>query len=145
MDSEDRVPNTRDLKLGGRFMGLFIGENGSGKTIAEASFYEAGPIKIYDFDGRMRPVKFMYPQADIEYTTVGAVKVPSAGIIDYKQFCREFENLQDDCPWATVCIDSFTSMLVTAITYQLSDSIAEEKRKGVGCSHGNGIQTSRLR
>lgn len=126
------MPNTKDLKLGGRFMGLFIGENGSGKTIAEASWYEAGPIKIFDFDGRMKPIKLMYPQADIEFVTVGPMKVPSMGIIDYKQFCQQFEDLQDDCPWATVCVDSFTSLSATSITYQLSDSIAENKRAAVG-------------
>lgn len=134
------MPNTRDLALGGRFMGMFIGENGCGKTIAEASWYEAGPIKIYDFDGRMRPVKFMYPQANIEYTTVGAVRNRDAGIIDYKDFCREFENLQDDCPWETVCIDSFTSMSVTAITYQLSDSIPESTREKVGRRTATGFK-----
>jgi len=98
-------------------MAMFMGGNGDGKSVAAASF--PGPIKFFDFDGRMKPIKLFYPNLDVQYVTVGPKAIPAKGIIDFLQFCVEFENLQDRCPWATVVIDSFTNLSNTAITYQL--------------------------
>jgi AAA domain-containing protein len=111
------VPSTRDIDLGERIMALFIGGNGEGKSVAAASFPK--PIRFWDFDGRMKPIKLFYPNDDISYVTVGPKAIPSKGIIDFLQFCKEFEDLQDRCPWATGVIDSFTNLSNTAITYQL--------------------------
>jgi len=111
------MPSTRDLDLGDRIMAMFVGPNGEGKSVAAASF--PGPIKFYDFDGRMKPIKLFYPNLDVQYVTVGAKANGAKGIIDFMQFCQEFEDLQDKCPWNTVVIDSFTNLSNTAITYQL--------------------------
>ena len=111
------MPSTKDIDLGHRIMAMFMGGNGDGKSVAAASF--PGPIKFYDFDGRMKPIKLFYPNLDVQYVTVGPKAIPAKGIIDFLQFCIEFENLQDRCPWATVVIDSFTNLSNTAITYQL--------------------------
>lgn len=46
------MPSALDLTPEKRFMGLFIGPSGHGKTCAEASFPK--PIKFLDFDGRIR-------------------------------------------------------------------------------------------
>jgi hypothetical protein len=98
-------------------MALFMGPNGDGTSVAAGSF--PAPIKFYDFDGRMKPLKLFYPNADIQYVTVGPKAIPAKGIIDFLDFCKEFEDLQDRCPWNTVVIDSFTNLSNTAITYQL--------------------------
>lgn len=111
------MPSTKDIDLGDRIMALFMGGNGEGKSVAAASFPR--PIKFYDFDGRMKPIKLFYPNDDIQYVTVGPKSVPAKRIISYLDFCKEFEDLQDRCPWATVVIDSFTNMSNTAVTYQL--------------------------
>lgn len=46
------MPKISDLSPEKRFMGLFIGRSGSGKTVAEGSFPK--PIEFWDFDGRIR-------------------------------------------------------------------------------------------
>lgn len=109
--------NTKDITLDGRIMALFVGPNGDGKSVAAASF--PGPIKFWDFDGRMKPIKLFYPSLDVDYTTVGSKSNQRLGIIDFYDFCKEFEALQDRCPWATVVVDSFTNLSNTSVTYQL--------------------------
>jgi hypothetical protein len=46
------MPKASDLTPETRFVGLFVGQSGSGKTVAAASF--PSPIHINDFDGRIR-------------------------------------------------------------------------------------------
>lgn len=48
------MPKATDLSPEHRFMGLFVGPSGSGKTCAECSF--PGPVKVLDFDGRIRGI-----------------------------------------------------------------------------------------
>lgn len=102
--------------MGDRFMALFVGPNGSGKSCAAASW--PGPIKFFDTDGRMAPIKLMYPlREDIEYDTYGPKR--QGNIKSYVDLCEEIEALQDNCPWATVVMDGITSLSNTSITYQL--------------------------
>jgi hypothetical protein len=115
------VAHTHNIKLGGRFTGLFVGGQGTGKTIALASF--PGPIMVYDFDGRMTPVKRFFPnRRDIEYKVVSAYDAPPGrpDVINFRQFCEEFEFLQSRCDYATVAIDSITSYTATVVRYQLN-------------------------
>lgn len=46
------MPSAKDLSPDNRFVGLFVGRSGSGKTVAAASFPK--PLHINDFDGRIR-------------------------------------------------------------------------------------------
>lgn len=46
------IPKASELTTDTRFVGLFVGDSGSGKTVAEASF--PGPVHFNDFDGRIR-------------------------------------------------------------------------------------------
>lgn len=122
------MPFTYQIKPGGIFRGLFVGGQGSGKTVAAASF--PGPVLFFDFDGRMAPVKRFYPQRrDIEYYTVG-VDVPPGrtDVIDYKEFQSRFEMLQNRCDWKTIVVDSITSLTLTVIRYQLNKKGVRGKR-----------------
>ena len=122
------MPKTSQIKLGGRFTGLFIGAQGTGKTVAAASF--PGPIMFYDFDGRMEPVKRFFPnREDIEYKVVGAYPAPRGryDVIPFDEFCNEFESLQDRCDYATVVVDSITSYTATVVRWQLN---RKAKNKG---------------
>lgn len=59
---------TSDIVIGGQITAIFKGKPGTRKTCAAATF--PGPIYFFDFDGRMDPVKKMYPErSDIEYDT----------------------------------------------------------------------------
>jgi hypothetical protein len=133
------MANVHAIELGGRFMGLFISDNGNGKTVAAASF--PGPIKFYDFDGRMQPVKLFYPtRKDIEYDIVGIENHPPTatypGCISFMDFAREFENLQDRCPWGTVVVDSITALTATSVGFQLGI----KSKEGKGKKLSSGIQ-----
>lgn len=112
------MPKTINIKLGGRFMGLFVGPNGSGKTIAAASF--PGPILIWDFDGRVEPVKKFYPKRDdIEYWTVGLDGDTRSDVIGFTEWTKRFEDLQDNCPYETVIFDSYTAYSAVACFHQM--------------------------
>ena len=122
------MAHTYMIKLGGRFIGLFVGGQGTGKTVGAASF--PGPIKFYDFDGRMTPVKRFYPnRKDIEYSVVSPYNAPPGrpDVINFYQFCVEFEQLQQRCDFATIVIDSITNYTTTVIRYQLNK---KSKNKG---------------
>jgi AAA domain len=133
------MPNVNDIVLGGRIMALFISDNGNGKTVAAASF--PGPIKFYDFDGRMQPVKLFYPhRKDITYDLVGMeAQRPSGsfpGCIGLMDFAKEYEDLQDRCPWETVVIDSITALTATVVGFQLGI----KSKEGKGKKLSSGIQ-----
>jgi|SoiMethySBSTD1v2_1073268.scaffolds.fasta_scaffold26988_6 hypothetical protein len=126
------MPNVFDIVLGGRIMALFISDNGNGKTVAAGSF--PGPIKFFDFDGRMQPLKLFYPnRKDITYDLVGMEAIRPGpnfpGCISFMDFAREFEDLQDRCPWETVVVDSITALTATAVGFQLGIKSKEGKGK----------------
>jgi hypothetical protein len=112
------VPNLRTKKMGGLYRGLFVGDPGTGKTVAAGSF--PGPMKIYDFDDRVDPLLTWYPKRDdIEYVTVVSSKSDRKDTITFIEFCREFMELQDRCDWETVVLDSLTSMSACCVLYAL--------------------------
>jgi hypothetical protein len=107
-----KMPSTKDIDLKNDPLKiLMVGENGTGKSLALASFYKAGTIRIADFDGRLKPIKTRFPEADINYDTFGAD--------NFRQFLDEIEKLQDSCPWKTWALDSITSSSACSIVFQL--------------------------
>lgn len=136
------MPKTSDIVLGGRLMLMIKGENGSGKTVAAASF--PGPIKFFMFDGcKLDVVKMFYPnRTDIEYDIYGSRELrlrdergQPIHIKSLLQFADEFTKLQDHCPWSTIVLDSFTSFSVTCVTFQL-DVRAQDEGKSSPKSKG---------
>jgi AAA domain len=121
------MPKTSDIVLGGRFMGLFVGANGTGKTIAAASW--PGNTLFLDFDGRMAPVRFFYPKrTDIEYWTVGLDGTQRPDVIGFTDFCKKVEDLQDRCPYDTVVLDSYTAYSAVAVLHQMGVHDKDVKR-----------------
>lgn len=105
-------------------MGLWAGTHGSGKTVGIGSM--PGPILIFDFDGRIDPLINFYPKrTDIEYYTVGLSADARRDVIGFKDFCEKFEALQDNCPYGTVAIDSYTMYSTVAVLYQMG--VRDEK------------------
>jgi hypothetical protein len=108
-------------------MGLFVGPNGSGKTIAAASF--PGPIMVWDFDGRIEPIKAFYPKRDdIEYWTVGLDGDTRSDVIGFTDWTKRFEDLQDSCPYSTIIMDSYTAYSATACFHQMGLHAGDVKR-----------------
>ena len=112
---------TSDIDLGEKFMGLFKGMNGVGKTCAAVTFPK--PLKVFDFDGRMNSVKHQWPNEDVDYDLYGPT--------NFHKFRDEFEALQDRCPWQTIVV-TLTSMCNTIITYQLKMKGQENKKSKGG-------------
>lgn len=120
------MPFTNDIVLGGRFMGLFVGVNGTGKTIAGASF--PGDGLILDFDGRVDPVKLFYPKKRVEYFTIGLEGDTRPGVIGFLAGTKKIEDLQDRCPYDWVMLDSYTSYSAVAILHQMGLHANDVKR-----------------
>jgi len=117
--------NTRDIILGENFKGLFIGQTGNRKTASAASFYEAGPIWVADFDGKLDVVKEIFPQADIEYDTYGPhnyYKLQNA-------VRSKIEQMSNSKPKGTIIIDSFTMLTTSIINWQMDIRTGGDKPK----------------
>lgn len=122
------MPSTKDFIPGENIHALFVGAPGSGKTVAEASFHSAGPMYIFDLDGRIAPIKKMFPDADIEYDTYDP--------FEFEKFSDKLDVLltkKNDAnfPYKTVAIDSLTALARMAILYSLSfKGLGKGKTKG---------------
>src|SRR5687767_10065338 len=115
------MPLTKDIILGDRIFALWKGEPKSGKTVAVGSM--PGPILIFSTDGRVRPLKKMFPQRDdIHYNIYTNT--------DFGKFKRDFEDLGNDCPFATVCIDGLTTLGDTLLTYMMGLRGGEVQQDG---------------
>ena len=121
------MPMTSDIVLGERFMGLLVGTNGSGKTIAAASF--PGNGLILDWDGRVAPVRYFYPKRhDIEYWTIGLDGTTRNDVIGFTDGCKKIEDLQGRCPYDWIAFDSYTSYSTVAVLHQMGLHEKDVKR-----------------
>jgi hypothetical protein len=123
---ETMSPKTCDIELGGRFMGLFVGLNGSGKTIAGASW--PGEGLILDWDGRVAPVRHFYPnRRDIEYWTIGLDGARN-DVLGFTDGIKKIEDLQDRCPYDWILFDSYTTYSATSVIHQMGMHDHDVKR-----------------
>jgi hypothetical protein len=67
---------------------------------------------FFDFDGRMNPIKFKYPDADIEYDTFGPK--------NFAAFKAKLEELARNPRFSAICLDSCTSLSISCVNYMLS-------------------------
>lgn len=110
------------------FKGLFVGKNGSGKTLALSSFPK--PMKIYDFDGRLAPLINL-----LDDNQKDGIDATLVGPDQFAAFCNEFANLQDNNQFATVVIDSLTALSMTAVNYYLKLKGKSGGGKKIGTSN----------
>lgn len=130
------MPDVFDINPLDKFMALFTGHNGSGKSVAIGSFLEDGPIYIFDFDGRQAAVSNWYKQrglkpGQLEYDTYG----PSNLYAAYKKLY----DLTNNCPYAAISIDSFTAATVSAVMYSLRERASKTGKDLPAMSKGNMI------
>lgn len=131
-----------EVKLGDRLMALLVAEHGVGKSGIAASWYKEGPIKFFDFDGRMDGVRRLYPHVPkgaIEYETYGPMK--EGRVKSIINFEKDLEQLYKSCPYKTIVLDGLASMTNTSIVFQmvsrgaatvaqLPESLADKKKDG---------------
>lgn len=114
------MSDLNDVELGSRIMALLVAEHGLGKSGLAASFYREGPVKFFDFDGRMDGVRRLYPHVAkglIEYETYGPMK--EGKIKSIIQFEKDLEGLVKSCPYKTIVLDGLASMTNTSIVFQM--------------------------
>jgi len=109
-----------DEPLGKRLMALLVAEHGLGKSGLAASFYKGGPLKFFDFDGRLDGVRRLFPhvkKGEIQYETYGPMREGKfKSIID---FSKDWQALAKSCPFETVVLDGLASMTNTSIVFQM--------------------------
>jgi hypothetical protein len=106
------MPYTDEISLSDKFMALFIGKPGTGKTLAGSSFAEQGQMEFIDFDGRMKPVKLFYPKVRIHISPFNMTTLENFA---YKYI----PELVKYCPYKTVQLAGITSLSTVAISYQM--------------------------
>lgn len=130
-----KMPKLIDIAPEARFVGLFIGESGTGKTCALASFPR--PCHIMDFDGRIRGAhgqKFL-PMDGVTYTPYQPRQLNLPKTIDnYLESLLVASNVGQPIP-TTLGMDSLTSecfaMLMQALPLTHSkDLFGSDKRSG---------------
>lgn len=104
--------STTDIQMGHAMMSLFTGINGSGKTVAAASY--PGPMYFFDFDGRMAPVLKMFPdRKDIFYDTYLSFEVANKKMKSWMKDGPELAPTGQ--PYKTIVADSLTTVSKTII------------------------------
>jgi hypothetical protein len=124
-----------DFVLGKRFMGLFIGKPKTSKTVQAASWVYAPTVTpdrrvlLIDLDGRAAPIAQFYPgKLDLIERKYYAGK-------DFEKLLRDFENLQDNCPYDTIIFDGLTMLGEHLISYMIGlrggGGVEKGKKRGV--------------
>lgn len=107
-----------------KFMGLFIGPNGTGKTCAACS--GEGDVKLFAFEERYLPLKGFYPgRKGINITTIDPTNILTA-------FDREVNALIKYCPYEWTVIDSITSLTGSVVIAQMIAKGASVKKTSGG-------------
>lgn len=110
------MPDMMDINPLDSFMALFTGANGSGKSIAIASWMKKGSVYFFDFDGRMASVSNWYKQRGLKQ---GQLVYDTWGPSNIFEAYQKLEGFLTYCPHAAIVIDSFTAVTVSAVTFSL--------------------------
>jgi len=108
-----------EIVPGKRLMVLSIGDNGSGKSGASASFGKLGKIHFYDFDGRMGGVAATIRECKFDPVISENLTYDTYGPKNFTKFMEEFERLQTNCPYKTIVVSSLTSLSLSAVNHVL--------------------------
>lgn len=123
-----------DLDPLDKFMAMFVGPSGSGKSVAIASWLKKGSIYSFDFDGRMNTVSAWYKarglkKGQLTYDTYGPENLYQA-LVKMNEFISY-------CPHAAISIDSFTAVTVSAVMYSLRQRQGKSGNDVPSMSKGN--------
>lgn len=114
--------NLNSLMKKQHFVGLFVGKNGCGKSSAALSFAEEGPVKVYDFDKRIRGGLWMRNQLTPEQFASVEVIQPDISKgwaeVDKALEIDLIKKRSNSFPYKTVMFDSAATMQ----KYLVSDS-----------------------
>jgi hypothetical protein len=108
------MPSASQLSPENRFMALFVGDSGSGKTPASCSWCNEGKVLDLDFDGRIRGILGCpwLDRSKIDYNFYPAVK-PGLEVM-FNRLNRDLELLQAQCnsgqnPYKTIVLSSLSA------------------------------------
>lgn len=103
---------TDDITIGRSTMSLFTGHPGSRKTCAAASY--PGPIYFWDFDGRIAPIKKVFPdRKDIFYDTYSSFEAALRTMKEWQLNGPPISPTGE--PYRTTVADSLTTISKTII------------------------------
>lgn len=115
------MPSAADLTIEKRFLGLFVGDSGSGKTPSACSFVDSHPTKkvyVFDFDGRMETLLntpwIDRTRIDYDYyppitNNKKEVMKPNWDLIATKLEAIWFDCERFKCEYNTIILDSLKS------------------------------------
>lgn len=120
------MPDIIEVSHFDKFMAMFTGPSGGGKSIAIGSWRERGSVYYFDFDGRMASVASWHKsrglkQGQLVYDTYGP-----DNLFDAFQKIKSF--VQEGCPYETIVIDSFTALTVSAVMFSLNRRMGKGTR-----------------
>lgn len=119
-----------DLNPLDKYMALFTGASGSGKSVAIGSWLDKGSVYYFDFDGRMNSVANWYQRRGLKK---GQLLSDVYGPDNLYQAMEKLDSFLDKCYHAAVVIDSFTAVTISAVTF----SLKQRMKKG-----GNSLPTT---
>lgn len=112
--------STLDQTVNGGLLALFKGDSGMGKSVGALSFPKP---YVFDFDRKMPGIaKKHYLKKDIQYDTFN----------DIFEVTSKLSELDIDCPYETLIVDSFTSLAnltIESIGQVKGESVPEMMRR----------------
>lgn len=127
------MANASSLTPENRFMALFVGDSGSGKTPAACSWFHEGRVLDFDFDGRIRGL-LGCPWIDrtkVDYNSYPPVSKTVSTSFDRLNKDLEALSIQSQCgqlPYKTLVLDS----LSTQTWSFLKDGVSLTKGNTIG-------------
>ena len=126
------MSSATQLSTEDRFVGLFVGRSGSGKTVAACSF--PGPIEVLDFDGRIRGIlgASWINKSQINYDSFPPREAGLITRINQKLEGWMNASRVGQFPVKTIILDSLTSECATIVQQALPITHAQGKGMSFG-------------
>lgn len=123
-----------EAKFGENFMAMFVGKPGDGKSVAAASWYKEGRIRIYDLDRRYRSLLKMYGWDPVARENIDIESYESD---QFEEVERSLNKLEGNNPFRTIVFDGLTNLANQLINYSIKlRGVAGSGREGKGRSLG---------
>lgn len=102
-----------EIKKANRFRLMQLGLSGKGKTTRALTALKFGPMRIYDFDGKMADhVQILSDEEKKKLDIISFLPHPELENLggDFRNYEKSVAELSKNCPFATVVIDSHSVM-----------------------------------